>query len=95
MRVYKKIEYLEAVQWHPGVEIKGVTVHNYGTKQDPKFQGWIRGRMNKTSPVNDGDWVLATEFGALEVVTDQVFEAEYDAVRENALSEDGPSAELP
>lgn len=82
MLVHKKVEYLEAVCWHPGVAIKGLVEHNYGTKMEPKITGWIRGKMNSTSPVHDGDWVLATEGGVLSVVNERDFRAEYDIMPE-------------
>lgn len=79
----RKVESVEAVQWHPGVDIAGVE------DTDGDLPYLARSAMNVSNGVtqvhynppqflHDGDWVITFPTGDKTVAKDEIFKALYE-----------------
>lgn len=79
----KKPVVIEAVQWHPGAHVDGVTeqVHDAGLGTEPSGFGWVN-TLEGPLKVRPGDWIITGVKGEKYPCKPDIFAATYEPVEE-------------
>lgn len=79
--IFRSLRTVEAVQWFPGVDVPGV----HQASDDMAYRhGWPSGSFYhesvSTRVIQPGDWVIRTPTGSVDVLRDEWFRREWEAV---------------